>query len=74
MVEIMGFTPSERRFVPWFFTAVILAMMLGFGLLDFVERNPAPIGSYLLAAEKYESPRSLPEVVQRFREATGAPR
>lgn len=67
MLEIMGFSPHERRLLPWFFTALVLAMVLGFALLDFVDRNPSRIHSLFVAEQTHDSLRSLPEAIRRLR-------
>lgn len=61
----MAFTPYEKRLLPWIFTAVILAMVLGFALLDFVEQNPSTVRAFFAAEGTYDAPRSLPELIRR---------
>ena len=66
MLESLGFTPHEQRLMPWIFALGVLAMMLCFSILDYVDKNPSTVESFI-AADKSFDRTSLPEVLRRLR-------
>lgn len=66
MLENLGFTPYEHRLAPWIIAAGILAMILCFSFLDYVDRNPSRVRSFFAAEESNHPSPSFSEAVRRL--------